>query len=270
LNLPPEPQSLRNLQSAFAAALRAPGLGPAAREFAQAIVDDGLPAAARLRIYRNNALAVVTDALRRTYPVLRRRVGDEYFDQLATEYRDAHPSRHGDLHWVGAEFPAWLGERLRGTDYEWLTDLARLEWACETSFVAADADPIHFAELGKVPPEMLAVTTLQLQPSVRLVSSTYPIWSVWQENQPEAAGRPVDLAAGAEHVVVCCTPAGLVLHSVPAAEHRFVAALAHGSSLGDSLESAALPVEQLPQALGWLFTEHLVIGLRTPARGNET
>lgn len=268
MNSPPEPRSLRDLQSAFAAALRAPGHEPAVAAFALAIIDDGLPAAARLQVYRNNARAVFADALQRTYPVVRRRVGEDFFDQLATEFRDAQPSRRGDLHWIGAGFPAWLESRLQGTGYEWLVDLARLEWACEESFVVADAEPILLAELGKVPPELLAATTLQLQPSVRLVTSTHPIWSVWQENQPDAAGRPVDLTAGAEHVVVSCTPAGLVLHSVPAAEHRFIAELANGSSLGDSLESAALPVEQLPDALGWLFAERLVVGLRTPTLGS--
>jgi len=269
--LPPEPHSLRDLQSGFAAALRAPGHDAAAvGDFAHAIIGDGLPAAARLRVYRNNARAVFADALQRTYPVVRRRVGEGFFDPLAAEYRDAHPSRRGDLHCVGTAFPAWLERRLQGSGYEWLTDLARLEWACEESFVAADADPISLAELGRVPPQLLAATTLQLQPSLRLVTSSYPIWSVWQENQPDAAGRPVDLASGAEYVVVSCAPAGLVLHSVPAARHRFIAELAIESSLANSLEAAALPVDQLPQILRWLFEERLVVGLRTPTMGSPS
>ena len=271
MNSPPEPQSLRDLQSSFAAALGALGHDAAAvGGFADAIIGDGLPAAARLHVYRNNARAVFADALRRTYPVVRRRVGEEFFDQLTAEYRAAHPSRRGDLHWVGVDFPAWLERRLQGTGYEWLTDLASLEWACEESFVAADAEPIALAELGRVPPELLAATTLQLQPSLRLVTSSYPIWSVWQENQPDAAGRPVDLASGAEHVVVSCASAGLVLHSVPAARHRFIAQLAMESSFANSLEAAALPVDQLPQTLRWLFEERLVVGLRTPTPGSPS
>ncbi len=155
-----------------------------ARRSAHDVVDDGLPALARLQVYRNNSRAVFNDALQRTYAVVRRRVGDDFFASLAAEYRLAHPSRHGDLHWIGAEFPAWLATRLQGTDYEWLVDLARLEWACERSLVAAEAPSIPLAELGHVPPPLLERTGFALHPSLYFVASSLPIWTVWRENQP--------------------------------------------------------------------------------------
>ena len=88
--------------------------------------------AQRLEVYRNNAWQFFLAALERTYPVTQRRVGADFFRQLAREYRAQHPSQHGDLHWIGEAFPAWLADRMTGTGYEWLADLARLEWACET------------------------------------------------------------------------------------------------------------------------------------------
>ena len=44
-------------------------------------------AASRLGVYRNNARHFFRTALERTYPVVRHRVGDEYFRQLAHVYR---------------------------------------------------------------------------------------------------------------------------------------------------------------------------------------
>lgn len=261
---PPDRGCLRDTLRVFAAALQAQATDQAAAAFAGAIETQGLPADARLRVYRNNARAVFNDALQRTYPVVRRRVGDEFFSLLARDYRAAHPSRCGDLHWIGAHFPEWVGPRLAGTGYEWLADVARLEWACEESLVAADARPIAAAELGTIPVDRLDGTSLELIPALRLVASDFPIWSVWQENQPEHAGRPIELSSGGECVVVTCGTDGLVLHRVPPAQFAFVGQLAAGASLGAAVTTSGLAIEQLPGVLGWLFAEHFVAGLSPP------
>ncbi|MCP6313088.1 DNA-binding domain-containing protein, partial [Klebsiella pneumoniae] len=93
------------------------------------------------------------------------RVGEEYFSQLAHLYRESHPSSHGDLHWVGQSFPEWLGQHTRGSGYEWLPDLARLEWACESSLVCAEAPPLALGKLAEVPSDRLDELRLDLQPS---------------------------------------------------------------------------------------------------------
>ena len=84
--------SLRELQRSFAAALRDPAAACAV-----------LPPA-NLAVYRNNAHSTFRAALELTYPVVRRRVGDDYFRQLCAHYRERFPSRSGDLHWAGRDF----------------------------------------------------------------------------------------------------------------------------------------------------------------------
>ncbi|HEX7373777.1 MAG TPA: DNA-binding domain-containing protein [Steroidobacteraceae bacterium] len=271
MNSPREGATLRELQLQFTSALCAPAHdAPACVEFAhEALADDGLPALARLRVYRNNTRLVQVDALGRTFAVVRRRLGEEYFDALANEYRAVHPSPRGDLHWIGQRFAPWLAERLAGSGYEWLADLARLEWACEQALVAQDAGVIALAELGRIPPEQLGEIRFALRPSLRTVSSPWPIWSVWKENQPDAAGRPVDLDLGAEHVIVACLETGLVLLSVAADECRFTAELAAGHTLAESIERSGLPVERLAPALGRLFDEGLVADLHASATGER-
>jgi len=264
VNSRPEATSLHDTLRAFAAALRAPPADDAAATFAQSIVADGLSGDARLRVYRNNSSAVFEDALQRTYAVVRRRVGDDFFAQLAREYRVIHPSRCGDLHWIGAHFPAWLGPRLEGTGYEWLVDVAQLEWACEEALVATDVLPVDVAELGKVPADRLDGTSLVLSPSLRLIRSNYPIWSVWQQNQPSQSGNAIDLSQGGECVAVTCGSEGLALHRVAPAEHAFVSHLAAGASLGTAAEASGLGIEQLPNTLRWLFGAGLVVGVGAP------
>jgi hypothetical protein len=270
VNSPPDARSLAGLQAGFSAALRARGAAAddAVRALTDCIVDDGLAPASRVQVYRNNVRAMFDGALARTYPVLKRRVGDACFRELAMQYRTDHPSRSGDLHWVGKAFASWLEVRVGGSDYAWLADLARLEWACEESLVASRLCPLDPQALARVAPETLADIGLRLQPGLRSVSSEFPIWSVWQANQGEASGNPVDPELGPQHVVIACTDDGLVLHSIPADQFRFVAQLASGAPLGEALEASGLEVERLPGVLAWLFGAGLVTGLQEPSNGS--
>jgi hypothetical protein len=269
VNSLPEPGDLAQLQARFAAALRTPADGgaPADPALLAAIVDDGLAPASRLNLYRNNTRAMFTGALQRSFPVVARRVGDGYFQRLAAGYRAAHPSRSGDLHWIGEHFPAWLARHLAGSGYDWLADLARLEWACEEVLVAADSPAISIEALARLEPEALAALRLTLQPALRCVTSPYPVWSVWRANQPDQPGDAVAADRGAEHVVVTRADDRPVLHLRPESEVRFVAALAAGACLQDALEASSLPIADLPQALAWLFQNGLVVALDTSVRG---
>ena len=271
MNSPPEPTNLAALQARFAAALRGPGREGETADPAliAGIVDDGLAPVARLNLYRNNTRAMFVGALERGFPVIARRVGDGYFHRLAAEYRDAHPSRSGDLHCIGGNFPAWLAVRLAGTEYGWLADLARLEWACEEVLVAADVPAISIEALGGVAPEVLPGVRIRLQPALRCVSSAYPVWSVWRANQPDQPGDAIAADRGAEHVVVTRADDRPVLHLRPEAELHFVAALSAGADLQDALENSSLPVESLSQALAWLFQNGLVVALEAPVPGEK-
>lgn len=265
MNSPPDPAGLPALLEAFRAALIAPEHeATECTAFAAALADDGIPALARLRVYRNSSRLIQREALSRTYSVLRRRVGDEYFAQLARDYLAAHPSPSGDLHWIGAAFAPWLADHLGEGDYRWLADLARLEWACERALAAADAAPLALQSLGRVPAERLDAAVLRLHPSLQFVSSPWPVWSVWQENQPDGAGRAVDPDLGPQHVGVACIDGQLVLASVPREEFAFRQSLAGGQSLAAALASSGLPIERLAGALGRLFEERLVVGLEVP------
>ena len=123
---------------------------------------------------------------------------------LARNTAECHPSRRGDLHWVGATFPAWLAEHLAGTEYAWLGDLARLEWLCEES-MASRCDPaLPIGCLADVPADRVDALRIRLQPSLRSMSSRYPVGSVWQANQGAAPAAPVDLALGPEHCAIAC------------------------------------------------------------------
>jgi hypothetical protein len=250
--------SLRELQARFAAALHG---RPA--ELADEIASDGIDPAGRLQIYQNNARHMFEAALERTYPVLRQRVGDDYFRQLAHGYRGRYPSCSGDLHWVGRGFSAFVAETEADSGYAWLADLAALEWACEVALTAAWTTPLGVGSLAGIAEESIAGMTLTLQPSLLGVSSAFPVLDVWQANQPDAPGEAVDLARGGQDVLVTCGPDGLKLRAVARDAFEFIRALQRGAPLGEAVDRSGLRVDELPGVLAMLFQAGLVTGVDT-------
>lgn len=237
--------SLRELQRSFAAALRDPAAACAVRP------------GENLAIYRNNAAVAFLSAIELGFPVLRRRVGDEYFCQLVHEYRSRFPSRSGDLHWAGRDFASFLDSHLAGGDYHWLADLARLEWARESAAVDAVATAVGPEALAGMPAEQLEFLRFELQPSLRLVESPYPVFSVWLTNQVENA-PPVDQSKGPECGLARARPDGVEVALLAPDLFSYLSALSAGHALGEAMTIASLDGPRLGEVLGYLFGEDLV------------
>jgi hypothetical protein len=240
--------SLRELQRSFAAALRD--------------ADAACPVRppANLAIYRNNAAVAFQSALELGFPVLRRRVGADYFRQLAHLYRGRFPSRSGDLHWVGRDFPSFLESHLAGGDFAWLADLARLEWARECAAVEPVVDAVGPELLAAVPPAQLEQVVFVLQPSLKLIDSAYPVFSVWLANQGDNA-PPVDQSIGPECGIARGRPDGVEIAVLAPDLFSYLSALAAGATLGAAMSHAGLDGPRLTQVLGYLFSEELVTGV---------
>jgi hypothetical protein len=237
--------SLRELQYAFAAALRDPAAACAVRP------------AANLDVYRHNGETQFAGVLGISFPVLKRRVGEEYFRQLAHHYRRAHPSRSGDLQWVGREFAGFLADHLRDSDYAWLADLARLEWARELSSIAEMRPALGAEVLARLAPEQLEAARFTLQPSLNLVSSPFPVFSVWLANQVENA-PPVNQSKGSEAGMTLQRPDGVEVRPLGPVLVSFLCELHEGATLGEAVSRAGLDEPALLAALQFSFTEQLV------------
>jgi hypothetical protein len=252
--------ALLELQRAFATALR-----DAAQDTGTWAHSDGLSAAARLRVYRNNAQAVFDRALESTFPVVRERVGPDYFRQLAHFYRQAHPSTVGDLHEVGRQFADFLRMHLVDSPYTWLAELAALEWAIAESGVAAESAVAEAADLVGLSAESVAGVRLRLVPSLQCISARAPVLSVWRANQPGAVPATVDLGAGPEFILVHRTGHGVQLRGLQAVTFAFVAAIVAGATLEAAVDESELPLETLPTVLHLLFADQTVAAVIAPS-----
>jgi hypothetical protein len=249
----------RELERGFAAALLG---GPEATVLPE-ILGGGLEPAARLAIYRHHVLSTLTDALKTTYPVVVRLVDERFFAYAADRYIREHPPAGPCLFEYGESLPDFLAAFGACRHLEYLPDVARLEWALNHALHAEDAVALDPRWLARVPPEEIGRLTLRLDPSVRLLSSPWPVDQIWRANQP--GGDPdatVSLDAGSARLVVWRRDDDVVFKTLAPGDFAFREALSGGRDLESSAEAAgaADPDFDLTGALRELLDDGLLVG----------
>jgi hypothetical protein len=234
--------ALRELQYRFGAAL-ASGDCATIEPYIRAA---GIEPARRIAIYRNNWHENCLATLVAAYPVLNRLVGDAYFRQMSREFQGACPSHAGNLQHLGAPLAGFLQQRFARTEFEYLADVARLEWAYQEILVAADHDRLDVRRLADVAESCWPDLGFALHPASRLVRSDFPVLTVWSAHQPGADGSAapaidhttIDLRAGGENVLLRRTSREVELRRLSRAEFAFLEALSRGSSLAAAADAA--------------------------------
>jgi hypothetical protein len=227
--------SLRELQTRFAASV----FGEAPERVTPWIRPQGIDPVARIGIYRNNLQQGFLKTLALEFPVIQRLVGAEYFRQLALTFLTRHPSASGDLHHVGARFPAFLRQQFIGGRYCYFADVAALEWACQECLVAEERTSLDPRVLRAVPPEAYATLRFMLHPAARLLRSDFPIVRIWEVNQAGYTGEElVDLDVGADLMLVRRTAQGIDIRRLSPGDFQLLSTLAGGEPLAEGLEAS--------------------------------
>jgi hypothetical protein len=196
------------------------------REFGDELLGAG--GAAGMAVYRGNAFGNWHGALAGAYPVVRRIVGEAFFEALARDYARACPSQSGDLNEYGAALAQFV-ERYDGTrDLPYLPDVARLEWLAHRAYFAAD--PAHF--------DFSRPTEVRLAPACELMASAWPVARIWEAHQE--GGRPelVNLSAGGERALVHRPDWRVEVTALRPGDFHFLECLQAGETLGAALEAA--------------------------------
>ena len=241
--------SLRELQQRFVADLLFGGTSaPTSVRAAGA----GAGAGERMAVYSRTIRSNYRNAMSATYPAVRRIVGTSLFHAAVDAYVEAHPSRSGDLNEYGGGFGEFLRHYERAAELPYLPDVARLEWAIDEADRAADSDfagDAVVAALAQVPADALPDLQLDLEPSCRLVASAFPLFRIWQVNQPAYDGElRVDFTTGPHYLRIrreanggCpqgTDGTGIAVERIDAGDFEWLSALARGATLARALEQA--------------------------------
>jgi hypothetical protein len=230
------------------------------------LVDDlGLTPARRLRIYRNNSLISLTEALEATFPVVCRLVGKGFFGGAAEAFIKTQPPSEPRLSAYGAGFGDFLAAYPPAAALVYLPDVARLEWAVNAARHAPDAQPLATADLTALLPERQTAFAPRLHPASRLVVSPWPIERIWRANQPD--GDPdirIDLDEGGCRLLVYRCGFEAAIATLSPGEHALLSAFVEGVDLERAYERAVTvePLFDLATTLAKQLTRGSLLALR--------
>ncbi len=203
------------------------------------IRSNGLTCAQRIQVYRNNVIHSLTEALRVSYPVVENLVGSQFFNFTARRYIEGNPSRTGNLSDYGDRFSTFLADFQPAQGLPYLPDIARLEWARQVAYHAADALSFKLSALQAVPQERYDELRFQLHPSARLIRSDYPVLRIWEVNQPDYPDSiSVDLNEGPNAVLVIRRDLLIEMDLLSPGDFQLLDSLANGRTLTHACEQA--------------------------------
>ena len=210
-----------------------------------------------LAIHRRNVQVALVEALAAAYPVVRRLVGEAFFEAAAARHARETPSRSPDLRAFGAGFGDFLETYPHAAGLPYLADVARLEWAVHACFHAEDAPVLAAAQLAQSGLDQPERVRLRLHPAVRLVASRHPVQAIHAANQPGCDGTPLRVA-GPDWLLVRRDATQVRIDALAAPEWQFLRRIAQGEPLGRACEAFG---DAAADALGAALARHAGMGL---------
>jgi len=229
--------SLHEAQARFAAALTD---GKQSQAATRLFRGPGARTLARLAIYRGNVHGNRANALAGAYPIVKKIVGDEFFDAMAREYARAHRSSSGDLNEYGEYLPDFLAVFPHTADLPYLPDVARMEWLAHRAYFASDPAPFDFSALADLSADRCSALRPQLAGGCSLLESAWPLARIWTIHQDDYDGAfEIDLDAGPERVLIHRPAWRAQVYSLAPDDFRFLESALRGATLGEAFEAAA-------------------------------
>jgi hypothetical protein len=227
-------QQLAERLSGFAAAL----LDPTLAVPLGLVGPDREASAKRFAVYRNNVVVGLTEALQANFPVVRRIVGDEFFQAMARSYVAFEPPASPILLDYGGGFANFIAAFEPAASLPYLPDVARIERAWTEAYHAPEAVPLGRGALSSITSDRVADTCFTVHPSVRIVRSRFPVLTIWRMNVDDSVPGPVDLEVGGEDVLLLRPAAAVEVRLMPSGGEEFLAGLMSGKSLTEAAKSA--------------------------------
>jgi hypothetical protein len=167
---------LKEIQKQFATQI----VDPQNMNILSQINSSHIPVGARLEVYRNNVFGNFRSVLEMVYPTVLELVGDDVFENLCVKYRQKYPSPSGNLDDYGQFFPKLINDLKNEHKLAYLKDIANLEWKFHRAYFVRNVTDFQIEKFQKLKEEELCEVKFKLHPSCVLISSKYPIFSIWE------------------------------------------------------------------------------------------
>lgn len=195
----------------------------------------------RFALYRGNIVAIWQQSCAAAYPVLKRLLGDAFFNDVARNYGSTYPSQSGNLTEFGASLPHFISTLKQCDTYPYLSDVAKLEWLIHRSYYAGLNAPVTIAQLAAIPTDQLSDVRFEFQPGCFLFESPWSAANIWRAHQKNEVIFPEQF----DLKTVCLirrepwqSSWNVQLDELSTASYLALKALQEGATLGAALELA--------------------------------
>lgn len=223
---------------------------------------NGLSAAQRLQVYRNNMQSVLIAALCSVYPVTERLVGEGFFCAAAYAYLKSNPSHSGNIQDYGGAFSQFLNGFEPAASLPYLGDMAALEWRRLQTALAPPHTPMDMAALAAVPQELQPELHFRHQPAARAFCSRFPVLTIWEYCQSLAPEKDLDIDLPGECVLFARPGLDVYMRRLTRGEYAFLHHLCRGHSFEEACLEAlkAEPGFEVERRFAELVREEILTG----------
>ena len=190
------PMPLNKVQNKFKETMLAPvqNLEEADHDFLSLFEDNRIPVKDRLKVYHNNVIGSLSEALQATFPLIEKLVGEDFLKQMSREFIFNHPPKGACLHQYGEGFDDFIRKYEPAKPINYLSDMATFEFALNTAYYASDDVTLEPDALSHIPPEKLGDVTLKLRNSATLMQSKFAILQIRDFCLDEGQGNKPDMS----------------------------------------------------------------------------
>lgn len=227
---------LSELQHAFMYAVREGQIPDLLRTHVKATV--ALSSQQRIAIYQDSLKGNLIACLKAAYPVCLRLVGEEYFVALAKRYINTHHHQQPSLACYGDKFSDFLRhfEPVHRI-LPYLSEVARLEWAYHLAFDSPEYKVLESEALSQLSEEQHGQVVFMLPPASTLIYSDFPIYAIWEINQPECEIQTeIDLQSGSDRLFIFRHDWLIHIHCLNSNEFEMLTHIQRGLCFADVCE----------------------------------
>jgi len=153
----------------------------------------------RLAIYQKSYFLRLIEVLQKDYLVLSILLGEEKFNQLASDYITAHPSQFRSARWIGYGLADFIKKNYPSSKH-YLAEIATFEWLLTASFDQSDQPILSINDMAMIAPNQWANLTFNIHPCVYRAHFYWNILALWHASQhnkkrpfPQKLSTPVEV-----------------------------------------------------------------------------
>lgn len=191
----------------------------------------------RLAVYANMYPLRMRDALATDFPVVKRALGEDGWNDLIDGYIVLHFSRHPNLNQLGRHLPAYIKGRKDLSNAGFLAELAELEQAMVEVFDAPETQPASVTELAELPPEQWAGAKFHPIAAFRLGAYSYPVNAYLQATKEDR--DPPRMKKAQTYTAVYRKNFTVWRMNLTRPQYRIVKLFLEGHTVIDALEKAS-------------------------------